>query len=246
MSNLSGGAKCVKYTLFIINLLFLLAALALIIVGAIVQVQGNKNGFGDSVSGAGIFIIVIGAIVFVVCFFGCAGAINNNYCMVVTYGVLLLILLLAEVAGIITGFVLKDKIQDTVTSGMEQAQKEYGDNRTIATQTWDKLQKSLECCGTTNFTSWNNSNIMRQRNEVPDSCCNATVATICVGQVDTLVPGRPELFWKNGCASMLSDLFRKSLIAVGAVTAAIAILEVIGIILAFCLASSLKKDYRVV
>jgi len=107
MSDLSGGAKCVKYTLFIFNLLFLLAGLALIIVGAIVQVQTSKSSFGDSVSGAGIFIIIIGSVVFLICFFGCAGAINNNYCMVVTYGILLLLVLLAQIAAVIAGFVFE-------------------------------------------------------------------------------------------------------------------------------------------
>jgi len=246
MSDLSGGAKCVKYTLFVINLLFLLAALALIIVGAVVQVQGTKNGFGESVSGAGIFIIVIGAIVFVVCFFGCAGAINNNYCMVVTYGVLLLILLLAEVAGIITGFVLKDKIQSSVNDAMEQYQRDYdGKNVTIATQTWDNLQKSFVCCGTTGYKSWNNSAMMRNNNEVPDSCCkNITVG--CGKEPGALNPGNDKIFNSEGCVVKLTSKFKEYLIAVGAVAAAIAILEVIGIIFAFCLAHSLRKDYRVV
>jgi len=48
MSDLSGSAKCVKYTLFVFNLLFLLAGLALIIVGAVVQVQTSKASSGDS------------------------------------------------------------------------------------------------------------------------------------------------------------------------------------------------------
>jgi len=244
MSDLSGGAKCIKYTLFVINLLFLLAALALIIVGAIVQVQGNKSDFGGSVSGAGIFIIVIGAAVFVVCFFGCAGAINNNYCMVVTYGILLLVILLAEVAGIITGFVLKNKIQSTVGDAMIDSQKQYdGKNMTIATQTWDNLHKTLHCCGTTGYQSWSNNSFMESTNSVPDSCClNYTMGCGAGG----LQPGKPQLFYSEGCSTSLSTLFKKYLVAVGAVAAAIAILEVIGIIFAFCLAHSLRKDYRVV
>jgi len=121
MSELSGSAKCVKYTLFVFNLLFLLAGLALIIVGAVVQVQTSRAAtFGGGASGAGIFIIVIGSIVFLVCFFGCAGAINNNYCMVVTFGVLLLVILLAQVAAVITGFVMKDKLTEAIKVQMKE------------------------------------------------------------------------------------------------------------------------------
>jgi len=245
MSDLSGGAKCIKYTLFVINMLFLLAALALIIVGAVVQVQATKNGFGGSVSGAGIFIIVIGSIVFVISFFGCAGAINNNYCMVVTYGVLLVILLLVEVAGIITGFVLKNKIQSTLNTGMLEYLQGYdpNNNKTIATETWDDMQKALQCCGTTGYQTWGSNVPMNQSNSVPDSCCMNITAGCGQG---ALVPGKQINLWTAGCSTTLATLFQKYLVAVGAVAAAIAILEVIGIIFAFCLAHSLRKDYRVV
>jgi len=242
MSDLSSGAKCIKYTLFIFNMLFLLAGLALIIIGAIVQVQAQKNGFGDSVSGAGIFIIVIGSIVFVVCFFGCAGAINNNYCMIVTFGVFLILLLLAEIAGIITGFVLRNKVEDSVISAMQKSQKEYdGKNTTVATQTWDNLQKSAECCGTFGYKSWNIST--KIGNDVPDSCC--VKGSPGCGR-DGRIGDRSKDFWNDGCATSLSTLFLASLLAVGAVAAAIAVLEIIGIIFAFCLASSLRQDYKVV
>jgi len=53
-------------------------------------------------------------------------------------------------------------------------------------------------------------------------------------------------FWSEGCSTTLSSLFKKYLVAVGAVAAAIAILEVIGVIFAFCLAHTLRKDYSVV
>jgi CD63 antigen len=245
MSDLSGGAKCVKYTLFIFNLLFLLAGLALIIVGAVVQVQANNTlAFGSSTSSAAIFIIIIGSIVFLVSFFGCAGAINNNYCMVVTYGVLLLLLLLAQIAGVITGFVMRDKIQATVLDVMKEYQKEYTDQPdNVATQTWNQTQRSLKCCGTDGYQSWNISGTMSKTHSVPDSCCKNE--TLECGY-ERNIPSEAYRFYDQGCSEIVADILKQYLVYVGAVTAAVAFLELIGIIFAFCLANSLRKDYRVV
>jgi CD63 antigen len=247
MADLSGGAKCVKYTLFVFNLLFLLAGLALIIVGAVAQVQANKmSGFGPSANGAAIFLIVIGSLVFIVSFFGCAGAINNNYCMVVTFGVLLLLLLLAQVAAIIAGFVLKDKIKTAIIDQMTDTQKFYGNDGDIYTETWDNFQKTLQCCGTTNYTSWSNSPKLSETKSVPDSCCKNEFAEPRCGFGALEEHHDHKKLFEMGCNDRVTTVVTGSMIAVGAVAAAVALLEIIGIVFAFCLAHSLRKDYRVV
>jgi len=243
MSELSGSAKCVKYTLFVFNLLFLLAGLALIIVGAIVQVQTSKATFGGTASGAGIFIIVIGSVVFLVCFFGCAGAINNNYCMVVTYGVLLLVILLAQVAAVITGFVMKDKFTDFIKDEMQKELINYK-IKDLNAEIWNNTQTTFKCCGTYNFTSWLNNTDMMATNSLPDSCCKNVSENCGYGRY---TPDPDEnRFNLKGCEPEIVRLLQRYLIAVGAVAAAVGVLEILGIIFAFCLANCLRKDYRVV
>lgn len=245
---LSGGAKCVKYTLFLFNMLFLLAGLALIIIGSIVLVHSKENTFSSSAGPAGIFIIVVGGVVFLVSFFGCAGAINNNYCMVVTYGVLLLLLLIAEIAGVITGFVLKDKVKDTILEKMKESMELYQDEKPEVTDTqlWNETQREFKCCGTTGYRSWNASKDMNSTRSVPDSCCKE-VTKDC-GQNLLFVDEKTaeKTLWTEGCYTAVSDHLKTYLIALGAVAASVALIELIGIVCAFCLASHLRKDYRVV
>jgi CD63 antigen len=243
---LTGGAKCIKYLLFVFNLLFLLCGLALIVVGAIVQVQTkDAAAFNGSASSAGIFLIVVGSLIFIVCFFGCAGAINNNYCMVVTFGVLLLLILLAEVAAVIAGFVLKDKINETLTTEMLKNQQAYNpdDPDDIATQTWNRTQHDLKCCGTTDYMSWNESIKMKETNSVPDSCCKDFFVDCGKGKLTT---ASEDLFYGEGCHQKLMDYLNTYLVAVGIAAAVVAVIQLIGIIFAFCLANQLRKDYRVV
>jgi CD63 antigen len=247
---LSGGAKCIKYTLFVFNLLFLLGGLALIIVGAVVQVQSNQSYGGSAVSAGGIFIIIVGSVVFLVSFFGCAGAINNNYCMVVTYGVLLLLLLLAEIAAVITGFYMKNQIQQTITDGMtldiDKYQPNNGTTTDITTKWWDETQQNLKCCGSSNYTSWLGNGALNKTYSVPDSCCQKN-STGCGQGVINMPPAFINAtIYTTGCVQATTNFLQKYLIAVGAVAAAVALLELLGIIFAFCLAHSLRKDYRVV
>lgn len=245
---LSGGAKCVKYTLFLFNMLFLLAGLALIIVGAIVLVHTKDISFSSSAGPAGIFIIVVGGIVFLVSFFGCAGAINNNYCMVITYGLLLILLLIAEVAGVITGFVLKDKIRDKVLEEMQDTMKNYNEaTPNPDTDAWNKTQTDFECCGIDGYLSWvNGSKAIVDSQSVPDSCCtNAHKGPGC-GYGRIYSGDAKERFYDEGCYDKLKDHLKYYLIALGAVAASVAFIELIGILMAFCLASHLRKDYRVV
>lgn len=249
MSELGSGAKCIKYTLFVFNLLFLLGGLALIIVGAVVQVQSNQSFGGSSVSAGGVFIIIVGSIVFLVSFFGCAGAINNNYCMVVTYGVLLLLLLLAEVAAVITGFVMKNKIDDAITEAMNMDIVKYDpkDPTVLATKSWDHSQKTLQCCGSSGYMSWNMSAALNATHSVPDSCCIRQNVTNCgLGALIGTSEAINATIYTTGCVEKTRTLMQTYLIAVGAVAAAVALLELLGIIFAFCLARSLRKDYRVV
>lgn len=247
MSDLSGCAKCVKYTLFLFNLLFLLAGLALIIIGAVAQVQANKiSGFGSSASGVAILFIVIGSLIFVICFFGCAGAINNNYCMVVTFGVLLLLLLLAQIGAIVAGFVLKEQVKTKVIEEMQNTQKTYtGDEQDISTQTWDHLQQALQCCGTNNTDSWRVCEILDKDKSLPDSCCINDTAGCGFG-ARIFQPLPADKFYTLGCNDKVTTLLKSTLVIVGAAAAVVAALELIGIVFAFCLAHSLRKDYRVV
>jgi len=243
MSDLSGGAKCVKYILFIFNFLFLLCGLALIVIGAIAYVKTTSSGFSETGAGAGIFIIVIGSVVFLVSFFGCAGAINNNHCMVVTYGILLLIILLAQIAAVVTGFLMKDKLTSLVNDEMTTSQQEYDKNDAIK-KTWNETQANLKCCGTYGYQSWNVSQVLSETNSVPDSCCKNNMTVGCGIGMNT--PQHADELFATGCTTAVKTLISNNLVAVAIAAAVVGILEIIGIVFAFCLAHSIRKDYRVV
>jgi len=79
---------------------------------------------------------------------------------------------------------------------------------------------------------------------VPESCCRNIIEK-CGDQV-LADPSLESKIYIDGCQTTITNTLKKYLIAVGAVAAAVGVLEIIGIIFAFCLASCLRKDYRVV
>ncbi|KAJ8941238.1 hypothetical protein NQ318_015670, partial [Aromia moschata] len=82
----SCGMNFIKYLLFIFNLIFAISGLGILIAGALVISDVSEfNHFIDGgLLGPPIVLIVAGAIVFVIAFLGCFGAIKESYNMLIS------------------------------------------------------------------------------------------------------------------------------------------------------------------
>uniref|UniRef100_A0A0B7B361 Tetraspanin n=1 Tax=Arion vulgaris TaxID=1028688 RepID=A0A0B7B361_9EUPU len=172
-----GGMKCVKYLLFLFNLIFVIAGIGLIAAGAYVKIKLDEyyNFFGNTYMGPGILLIVVGVIIFLLAFFGCCGAVKENYCLTMTFAVTLGIIFILEIAGGIAGFVLRDKIENEIEDLLAKSMNNYNTDSGMR-ESWDNLQKEFECCGAHNISDWAQHNV----NKTPDSCCKEMAPTPCV------------------------------------------------------------------
>ena len=84
----------------------------MIIIGAVIRDKyGDYFSYADnSFANVPVFLIVVGVIVFCVGFLGCCGAIKENYCMVMTFAVLLGIIFILEIVAGAVGFAYKSKV----------------------------------------------------------------------------------------------------------------------------------------
>lgn len=66
--------------------LFQIAGIGLIAAGAYVKIKLTEyyEFFGSNYMGPGILLIIVGVIIFLLAFFGCCGAIKENYCLTMT------------------------------------------------------------------------------------------------------------------------------------------------------------------
>nr|XP_020513453.2 tetraspanin-8 [Labrus bergylta] len=208
--------KCVKYLLFIFNLLFWISGC--IILAVFIYLKVNKDGnqiTNESIPGIDL-MIAIGVIVMVLGFLGCCGAIRENRCMLLLFFISLLIIFILLLAAGILGAVGEDKVKDWMKERLEKLKPLSGQPESVRDDL-EKLQQELKCCGLVNGPSdWNT---------VPDSCrCNATQTDCTPGSIHDMP-----------CVTKLVELMEKNLEIVLGIAFAVAILLIFGMAFAMIL-----------
>jgi len=220
-----------KTIIMLFNLIFALVGLVLMGFGIYVQLEAKDylNFLGDNYTNTPVFIIILGAIIFVVAFFGCCGAIKENKCMMYTYGFLLFVILIAQIGAGIAAFLLKSDLNTAIATNMKEGMKNYGAaGHEGVDATWDTVQRELECCGVQTWAEWKNvSTPGLPKDAVPDSCCVDEEAGC--GTKPTAE------FYNKGCYTTFSQAFTDNLNYVGVTALCVAAAEVIIISLACCL-----------
>lgn len=170
-----------KVLLVIINLFFLLLGLLMLAFGiamvaapdkvasAVRDTGADLSILGDAsyiIKAAGIFMIVLGGIVAIIGAFGFFGACCENRCLLITYLIVVVIVLLAEVALIIfaacfpenlKGYI-QTEMNKTLTTDFSQDMRVYpnvtlGSTKTLG-YSWAVTQLGAKCCGTYNSSDY--------------------------------------------------------------------------------------------
>jgi len=224
-----GGMACVKYLLFFFNMIFLISGIALIAVGVVVKVAfGDYSTYDvDTLTTAAIFLVAVGVIVCFISVFGCCGAIKENYCMLMTFAVLLGIIFILEIAAGALAYSYRDQLKKLAKESIEHDIKHYKESEE-SKKAIDKLQTQFNCCGVNGPKDY-------KIGEVPKSCCNSTVSTCTRFSA-----------YQDGCETKLEEEFRHNILKIGGVGIGVAFVEIFGIILACCLLKSVKNSYRYV
>jgi len=169
-------SNLVKYTLFGTNLLIFLLGVAVLgcgiwvlvdspsffdILDKVQDVCGNNCDGMDSTidlyASAAYILIVISALVVIIAFFGCCGAIKENKCMLGTYFTIILALFIVMVVGAVLGY--SGNLESAIKDPLEKALQRYDDNPTeekgqAYKAVWNEVQSELKCCGVNNVSDW--------------------------------------------------------------------------------------------
>ncbi|KAF7229463.1 tetraspanin-9-like, partial [Nothobranchius furzeri] len=167
-----GCICCVKYMLFLFNLLFWLGGCGLLGVGLWLSVsQGSFATLSPSFPSlsAANLIITLGTVVMVTGFLGCLGAIKENKCLLLSFFIVLLIILLAELILLILFFVYTDKVGENARRDLREGLLLFNtDNNAGLRDAWNTIQRDWKCCGVVNQHDWHTA---LHENVLPDSCC---------------------------------------------------------------------------
>jgi len=164
----------IKYIVFLFNFVFFLTSVALIGIGAYIQIHMTKylDFLSNTYLNTSIILIIIGALMLIVTFFGCCGASTENPCMMYIYGTMLTLIFLSLIGVAITVFVFRDDARKVITNTMTDSLKNYGQpGYKGVTETWNIMQSDFKCCGVNNSTDWATTPKFEDTDDVPDTCC---------------------------------------------------------------------------
>lgn len=230
--------KCVKFLLYVVLLAFCACAVGLIAVGVAAQIFLNQAVTQGATAGSllPLVIIAVGAFLFLVAFVGCCGTCKENYCLVITFAILLSLIVVVEVAAGIAGYVFKNEIMSEFSKNFREKMENYRkDNRSALVV--DKLQEKFNCCGADNYTDWASISTM-PKNQVPDSCCRNVTAGCGLNF-------KVEDIYSEGCTETIGLWLRRNIQVVAEAALGIAAVEVLGIIFACLLVKSIRSGYEV-
>ncbi|KAL6723238.1 hypothetical protein Aduo_018265 [Ancylostoma duodenale] len=151
-----------------------------------------------------------GVAVCIICTVGWIAATAYNRRLLLTYiGFVVLLAIIQTVTGIL-GLSYKEAAREHVRLDLL-----HNINRTALvtsqgrvfdlTASWDKLQKSLKCCGVNNASDWHYSRRWPSQQFVPDSCCDPehfsdVVSMGHCGKVDN-----STILYQQGCFEVFAD-----------------------------------------
>lgn len=203
----------------------------------------NRFISGDELWSAPGILMAIGAIVFIIAFLGCCGAIKESSCMVLTvsykkilyfmtelnmktklinlchfymfiqFSVLLIVIILFEIGIGAFGYVNKDELNAALDKGFNKTLHNYQPNK----EAWNTVQSELHCCGILGPDDY--KPIFNNTAELPKSCClNLAADKVCTKDDASC--------FKKGCKSALFTLLDSQSTILAGVAVAVGLIQV--------------------
>uniref|UniRef100_A0A914L6G5 Tetraspanin n=1 Tax=Meloidogyne incognita TaxID=6306 RepID=A0A914L6G5_MELIC len=117
-----GGITLVKYLLFFANFILWVVGICFLISGILLQMKysGLLDVLGDERLTTPVILLAIGCLFTLLGFIGYCGAIRENYCLTVSFAVLLALLLMTETAIAILVYALHEPLNEVIVTQLAQ------------------------------------------------------------------------------------------------------------------------------
>uniref|UniRef100_A0A671RV35 Tetraspanin n=1 Tax=Sinocyclocheilus anshuiensis TaxID=1608454 RepID=A0A671RV35_9TELE len=215
-----GCLCCVKYMMFLFNLLFWLSGCGLLGVGIWLSVsQGSFATFSPSFPSlsAANLVITLGSVVMVTGFLGCLGAIKENKCLLLSVSRHLN----SHNAHCIRNVLLMQgyfKPGENAKQDLKDGLRLYNtDNNIGLRNAWNIIQAEWQCCGVTGHTDWHDA---LQEKTVPDRCCQEHYREC--GRNAT------NVFWSQGCYEKVEEWLNDNKHLLGTIAMCVLVLQLLG------------------
>ncbi|XP_067679921.1 tetraspanin-18B-like [Haliotis asinina] len=267
---MEGG--CSKVFLIIINVIFMIFGLAILIAGIVFKVgfdeikdalvdNGDKVDFNLKYAGEtfGLIVIAFGCVILLIAGLGCLGACCQWRVLLGIYGVIVGVILLAEIVAVAVVLAKGSEAKDVMEKGLREALKGYDDavaKKNAKDKSFDAIFSTFQCCGVDNYTDFQDPAINTQwdpRNtekKIPVACCkktnyedigNTTFNDPDIKQCLGISSMNNDYAYTTGCYTDLLDFIdHYKYVAIG-VGVTIFLIELLVIVLSICMCRSSSK-----
>lgn len=195
-------------------------------------------------TGGGIFTLLVGL-------FGILAITKEDTCLTIVYALLVTVDVLLLLCGIVTSVRLLFDIKlGFLNADVIPELSSYETNKWVRYK-WDTLQREFNCCGgfgyAQGYTDWKHTSMGGARNSVPDSCC-LFEAHGCGADLFKITDLRVIVLKINvhGCFAVMQRMLETHvtmiLMVFTGVGSILAVIELMTIVLACCLATSFSGE----
>lgn len=249
-SSLSSGpaVALTKTLLTVFNFIFWISGIAVLALGIWAKVELYVYMELSTVyyEHAPYILIGVGAVIVLFGSFGCCCTFKGHTVLLYMYGGFLVLVFVVELSAGIAGFVYKNKLETGFKEGLGKALKDYNTNAEKQ-KAFDGLQHNLHCCGKDRYQDWFKTpweEAQRPKNQsqvVPKSCCRVEESKCKNFDLPDVKTNTTLDIYTKGCYSTITDFMQKNLALIGGVALGISFFQLLGALLACCLAKNINK-----
>jgi len=228
--------KLVKALFFTFNVIFWAAGCTLLGVSIWLLVDDDVS---DTVEVAGVSIytgsyvlVAAGALMFVVGFAGCCGAMKNSTLLLGIYFGFLFVIFGLQIGISIWAFVEYGSLEETVTAGLQASTAEKIDKN----GNYQTLQSNFQCCGVSTvcegFTD--TASLYYKCGCSSGDNCGTVVPSSCTNKPTSDIYLTP-------CDEAVYDFIDGNMLLVAGIALGIGLAEILGMLIACCLCNKIKE-----
>ncbi|XP_066927565.1 tetraspanin-9-like [Clytia hemisphaerica] len=252
----SRTVRCVKWLVFVFNLLFFLSGCCLIGFGVWLNVarddwQGISEYAYMSIAN---ICLATGIIIVLVAFVGCCGAITENKIMLLLFFIFLLVIFLMEIGSAISAYIWREKINEELKDQLEQRIPERYYTETAVELAVNKIQSHFKCCGLYNSSDWGKTTASTNEPMIDQSCCiqdsaHSNYNSNCVSRPWGSIQADDEKllkeYYQDGCYDKIKDFIKENMWLSVLFGFIFAFIQIIGMVLSMFLYCVLRRNEMV-
>ncbi|CAK8674753.1 tetraspanin-15-like [Clavelina lepadiformis] len=205
-----------KYLLITYNFFFLLLGFSLIGLGVYSEIMRSELTEADHVFVTpSVFLFILGAVVSIFACIGFVASLRDNFCLLRTFNICIVVCILIEVGAGIAALIFKDPAKEFVNRYILKGLVTYYDDQDLKNLV-DFIQEEFQCCGGRLYKDWEKNPYHNCTAPgpaacgVPYSCCkpdNSTVINSMCGYntLQLTTEEAVEVIYLIGCIDAVLD-----------------------------------------